>query len=216
MIPAPIEVEPICFEDRKIDYCQGPDASMTQVLGASACRYCIAAMSREVRRDDLTDLINRRGLREYFDTFASGDKPFGAIGIDLKKYKGVNEAHGQDAGDEMLSNIARFLEDQTRPGEDMVVGRRSGDEFVIFVSLESRVVLRGEHLPTDESDEDRLLGIAARIETNFMALPIVEAHNAGIPDDANRLGLKYRTCMYQPGTSLKDFLIQADPKQPTE
>lgn len=49
--------------------------------------------------------------------------------VDLDDLKRINDTHGHEAGDCALIEVAHRLESMVRPGD--VVGRMSGDEFVV-------------------------------------------------------------------------------------
>ncbi|WP_204268139.1 diguanylate cyclase domain-containing protein, partial [Escherichia coli] len=56
-------------------------------------------MAALARRDPLTDLANRLGLRERFDALARSAGRLVAIhAFDLDGFKGVNDRHGHAAG----------------------------------------------------------------------------------------------------------------------
>ena len=84
--------------------------------------------------DALTGLPNRRHLMERIDqewSIASrNDRPLSLMMIDLDGFKQINDVHGQEAGDKVLTRVAARLR-QTARVED-VVGRLGGDEFVVI------------------------------------------------------------------------------------
>ena len=62
--------------------------------------------------------------------------------VDIDKLKKVNDAYGHAAGDEVLKNIAQFIQSQLRSSD--TIARWGGDEFVLLlpnVSLENAVTL---------------------------------------------------------------------------
>ncbi|NKY17437.1 MULTISPECIES: GGDEF domain-containing protein [Tsukamurella] len=86
------------------------------------------------RLDELTGLLNRRGL-----TAVAGNRP-GTVAvamIDLDHFKRINDAHGHATGDEVLLLAARRL--QTICGANALVARLGGDEFAVVT----------DHVPTD-------------------------------------------------------------------
>ncbi len=84
--------------------------------------------------DTLTGLANRTQLRQLVPALlARGDgaATFTAfMMVDLDGFKGVNDALGHDAGDQLLTLVARRLQALVR--ETDIVARLGGDEFVIL------------------------------------------------------------------------------------
>lgn len=56
-------------------------------------------------------------------------RPFAFLMIDIDAFKQVNDVHGHEVGDQVLSKVAALLR-QTARIED-VVGRPGGEEFVV-------------------------------------------------------------------------------------
>jgi diguanylate cyclase (GGDEF)-like protein len=83
--------------------------------------------------DGLTGVRNRSYLLETLSLELERahryHEPFSLLFADLDHFKEVNDAHGHEAGDELLRNIAVLLKRAVRPHD--VVGRYGGDEFVI-------------------------------------------------------------------------------------
>ncbi|MEV6303524.1 GGDEF domain-containing protein [Actinoplanes sp. NPDC051861] len=87
-----------------------------------------ARLAEQARRDPLTGLANRTVLAAEMEREQSG--PVAALYLDLDGFKEVNDAHGHEAGDEVLTTVARRLSGIVRTG-DLVV-RLGGDEFVLL------------------------------------------------------------------------------------
>jgi len=80
----------------------------------------------EARRDVLTGLPNRLMLQEYFSTM-SEDEPACLLMLDLDHFKQINDTHGHDVGDEVLTAIGLRLAHRLRQGD--VIARVGGEEF---------------------------------------------------------------------------------------
>jgi len=101
-------------------------------------------------RDPLTGCFNRRFLRSLSDGIDDSDESWGAVVIDIDRFKRYNDEHGHQAGDEILVKTARFLMAEVR-AEDVVI-RFGGDEFVL-------VLREADHMTT-ETISDRLRRLA--------------------------------------------------------
>lgn len=86
------------------------------------------------QHDILTGLANRLQISAALETAVSGlpAKPFAIISCDLDRFKAINDSFGHGAGDEVLRQVARRLEDAV--GQQGLVGRLGGDEFIILVT----------------------------------------------------------------------------------
>jgi len=80
-----------------------------------------------VDRDPLTGLANRRALPEVWRSV----HPTGAtiLFFDLNDFKGINDRHGHQTGDDCLKRFARVLQASFRPDDHVI--RYAGDEFVV-------------------------------------------------------------------------------------
>ena len=91
-------------------------------------------LRRLAYQDPLTGLANRLGftdaLSHYIDQH--GWSPQGVIALlDIQEMRNVNDAHGYHIGDQLLIEMARRLED--RLTEEALIGRLSGDQFILFL-----------------------------------------------------------------------------------
>ncbi len=81
--------------------------------------------------DALTGAASRAGFESRGEECLQARRPFALMLLDLNGFKGVNDAHGHAAGDQVLIAIAQRLRQQLRP--DDVVARLGGDEFAVLV-----------------------------------------------------------------------------------
>ncbi len=88
--------------------------------------------------DPMTGLANRLGLTAELDQMLR-DCPVGehvaVIFVDLDRIKLINDSLGHAAGDELLRQVGKRMDDVVR-GADRV-GRFGGDEFVVFGIVEN-------------------------------------------------------------------------------
>ncbi len=92
-------------------------------------------VSRLARTDPLTGLLNRRELETRFDVERSrserDDAPLSMLVVDVDKLKRTNDAHGHQAGDALLQDVATLLSRSFRAHD--AVARFGGDEFVVLL-----------------------------------------------------------------------------------
>jgi diguanylate cyclase (GGDEF)-like protein len=86
--------------------------------------------------DALTGLQNRRGMEVRFEDFraaavATGE-PLALLLCDLDEFKGINDLHGHQRGDAVLSEAADAIRHCLRPSE--LVFRIGGEEFLVLVA----------------------------------------------------------------------------------
>jgi len=90
---------------------------------------------REARTDALTTVANRKAVDEKLHLLMADwerqREPFVVALIDLDYFKRINDAHGHQAGDRVLSKVGSWLGEWVREGD--FVGRYGGDEFVLLL-----------------------------------------------------------------------------------
>jgi diguanylate cyclase (GGDEF)-like protein len=85
--------------------------------------------------DPLTGLANRRELLEQARVIFEArntDGIFALLLIDLNHFKEVNDTLGHTAGDDVLREVAKRLEEAAAPGD--LVARLGGDEFAMLLT----------------------------------------------------------------------------------
>lgn len=94
-------------------------------------------LDAEASRDDLTNLLNRRGFLRAFNAYqmsaATQDKTSASALfclLDVDMFKSINDTHGHHAGDQVLCYIARSLSEHP---DVLSAGRFGGDEFVFLL-----------------------------------------------------------------------------------
>ncbi len=114
------------------------------------------------QEDSLTGLMNRRKFLEIVSHRRAQDLPElvmrnrGALLIvDADFFKGINDEHGHQAGDEALIFIADAMRKSVR--DDDAVARLGGEEFGVFLH---------------EADERTAFEVAERIRTTICAKPV--------------------------------------------
>jgi diguanylate cyclase (GGDEF)-like protein len=92
-------------------------------------------LQEQAIRDPLTNLLNRRHLREFLPREITRcirkHTSLAVIMIDIDHFKRVNDGFGHEAGDLVLVEIAAFLKDHIR-GSDIAF-RYGGEEFALVL-----------------------------------------------------------------------------------
>jgi diguanylate cyclase (GGDEF)-like protein len=96
-------------------------------------------MHEDARHDTLTGLANRLRLAEDLETLCGRVARYGHVYcvalFDLDDFKGVNDAAGHRAGDDVLREIAGVLTREIRTGD--AVYRYGGEEFLVLLPEQS-------------------------------------------------------------------------------
>ena len=101
----------------------------------SHARRLTQQLSYQASHDALTDLFNRvkfeESLNELLAAAAAEPQEHALLYLDLDQFKIVNDTCGHIAGDELLRQIARAMQDGIRKGD--LLARLGGDEFGILL-----------------------------------------------------------------------------------
>ncbi len=158
------------------DYIEAPfePSELTARIRSLLRRKCYSDWLRRSVRDGLkmavidplTGIYNRRYAAQHMNSVMERaretDGFFSVMMIDLDKFKQLNDRHGHDAGDAVLREFSRRLQENIR-GVDLVA-RFGGEEF--FVAL-------------PDSDHDAAAAAAERIRRAIEGMPFQLPENAG-------------------------------------
>jgi diguanylate cyclase (GGDEF)-like protein/PAS domain S-box-containing protein len=153
-------------------------------------------LTRQAFHDGLTGLANRALFRDRLDQAlarsARTHDVLAVLMLDLDGFKHVNDTLGHDAGDQLLTEVARRFGDATRPSD--TVARLGGDEFAFVaegahefhaVALANRLL---ERLAEPVTVGGRELALGASIG--------IVIHHGG-PGDAEELVRHADVAMYE-------------------
>lgn len=101
------------------------------LIDKNSSQESMEKLRRMALNDDLTGLPNRAHFTNYLameiQRAKDHDQRLAIVGIDLDRFKEVNDHHGHEAGDRVLASIGGALGCILKPGE--FVARVGGDEF---------------------------------------------------------------------------------------
>jgi diguanylate cyclase (GGDEF)-like protein/PAS domain S-box-containing protein len=108
--------------------------------------------------DALTELFNRRHFSDVLRARLAGSTAGAAIAlVDVDHFKRINDGYGHQVGDLVLREIARRLDDATRPCD--VTSRWGGEEFCVLLD--------------EIADDEELERVVDRLRAAVCATPIV-------------------------------------------
>lgn len=95
----------------------------------------LGRQSELVRHDQLTGVLNRRGLEEAFDREIARSQrnatPICLAVLDIDDFKKLNDSLGHQAGDAALIHLTEVIRTALRPQD--TVARYGGEEFIIIM-----------------------------------------------------------------------------------
>lgn len=136
--------------------------------------------------DPLTGLDNRRQLELVYRS-AVGQGECALVLLDLDGFKQINDAHGHEAGDEVLVEVSRRLVNADPAKADLIV-RLGGDEFAILTS------------------PDRAASVAHRVWQVIRSAPVADLPDGASVDICASVGVVASTA----GMDLRTALRTAD------
>lgn len=110
-------------------------SDLTKESGWMLSQIANANLETSTREDALTSLIERRFLSPILQNEAQmamrTESPFSLMMIDIDDFKHINDLHGHQAGDEVLSTIGRLLKNALRVTD--YAFRYGGEEFLLLL-----------------------------------------------------------------------------------
>ncbi|MEJ1160961.1 GGDEF domain-containing protein [Prosthecomicrobium sp. N25] len=151
----------------------------------------IAELETMVHEDDLTGLLNRRGLLAEIARVIDFGRRYGAAAglafVDLDSFKTVNDRYGHAVGDGLLTEAGRRIRSVIRSSD--AAGRIGGDEFL--------VVLR-------QVDPEGLRRKAESLRTALEAAPVVVD---GVPVE---IRASVGIAAFEPEDTAESAILRAD------
>lgn len=169
-----VDVQAYAYEEyarRKEDPASSPiiaenRAFETQIIETLQERDQKEEAEKRAEHDQLTGILNRRGYesrlaelqkkeegkksphavqRKADQQNAMLEEPFSMIAFDIDHFKRVNDAYGHAAGDEVLKEVARRVQNRIRAGD--IFTRVGGEEFrVVILAANGSAPIVAEHL----------------------------------------------------------------------
>ena len=164
----PIEIERLCLKAPAKE--TTGDEHISKGLAESNEESRIKKLEQLATRDDLTNLRNRRYVREFLRQIIvrakSQELQVTLLVFDIDNFKQYNDSYGHSVGDNVLQEVSLMMNRCCRSHD--VVGRIGGDEFaVIFWDCRSKGERR-DSLAAVETDRRQKEGEHPR-EALFMA-----------------------------------------------
>ncbi len=171
---------------------EGKEAALWWAYDITEQKHIRAQLAVLAHRDTLTGLANRRLFQDHLSHALARARRKATIGallyVDLDGFKQVNDNHGHEHGDWVLTEIARRITACVR--ESDLVARVGGDEFIL--------VLEESHEP------EAVEAVAAKV-LDSLALPFV------LNGDESFTGASIGIAYFGAGRITPDLLIhQAD------
>ncbi|MFE4050814.1 putative bifunctional diguanylate cyclase/phosphodiesterase [Streptomyces sp. YIM B13518] len=161
-----------------------------------------AQLQHNAEHDPLTDLPNRalftRRVQQALSGRRASDRGAALRGtavlfIDLDGFKGVNDTIGHQAGDELLVQAARRLQDAVRKGD--TASRLGGDEFAALIV--------GDGVRDRDARERHILELADRLRAALSQPYVIDGNDV-------RVNASIGVAFAEPGLGAGELLRNAD------
>ncbi|GAA4076533.1 EAL domain-containing protein [Streptomyces shaanxiensis] len=161
-----------------------------------------AQLQHNAEHDPLTDLPNRALFTKRVQQALSGRRASdrglalrntAVLFIDLDGFKGVNDTIGHQAGDELLVQAARRLQDTVRRGD--TASRLGGDEFAALIV--------GDNTRDRTARERHILELADRLRVTLSQPYLIDGNDV-------RVNASIGVAFAEPGLGAGELLRNAD------
>lgn len=156
-----------------------------------------AQLQHNAEHDPLTDLPNRalftRRVQQALSGRRSSDRGTAVLFIDLDGFKAVNDTIGHQAGDELLVQAARRLQEAVRYGD--TASRLGGDEFAALIV--------GDGTRDRTAREGHILELADRLRVTLSQPYRIDGNDVRV---AASIGVAFA----EPGLGAGELLRNAD------
>jgi diguanylate cyclase (GGDEF)-like protein/PAS domain S-box-containing protein len=160
-----------------------------------------AQLQHYAEHDALTDLPNRALFTKRVQHALSGRRASdrglvrntAVLFIDLDGFAAVNDTYGHQAGDELLVQAARRLQDSVRQGD--TASRLGGDEFAALIV--------GDHTRERIAREQHIVELADRLRTRLSQPYLVDGNEV-------RVNASIGVAFAEPGLGAGELLRNAD------
>lgn len=144
----------------------------------------------QMQHDSLTGLYNKAATQEHIHSRLT-ENPNGCFAffiLDIDNFKQVNDRFGHAAGDAVLSEFARLIQQQFQHTD--IVGRIGGDEFVAFFPI-------AENADTEQKAQTLTTTMQRSIATSAGPIDIsISLGVALVPEAGQDFGTLYRNADY--------------------
>ncbi|MEA1968925.1 MAG: diguanylate cyclase [Thermodesulfobacteriota bacterium] len=151
----------------------------------------IAQLTDAATLDPLTGCYNRRELesqmKRHIARTTRHNSPLSIFMLDIDHFKKVNDTYGHQAGDDVLKDITRSIQQNIR-AED-ILARYGGEEFIVI-------------LP--ETDKHAAMELADRLRDNISKKMIKTA------TDTIKITASFGVAAFTPHTNMEQLIKEAD------
>ncbi len=138
------------------------------------------------RQDPLTQLLNRRSFEEEvsrrLQQHRRHNRPSALLYIDVDNFKTINDTYGHQAGDRVLCNLARILQENLRTSDIAV--RFGGDEFGVWLEETDQegAEIKAQQILSLIAQLQKQQGLAVPVEASIGVAPVLSGGVSSVED----------------------------------